>query len=157
MKKIFAILFAFLGITQCVVAQNTTTTASPNVNEQGVILGGYDAVSFLQLKKAEKGTATHAVFYSGATYFFTSAAHKEVFKKSPAAFAPQYGGWCAYAMGNSNELVEIDPETFKIVDGKLYLFYNKYFTNTLKLWNKDEGRLKSTADKNWSKRLALVK
>ena len=46
-------------------------------------------------------------------------------------------------------IVEIDPETFKILNGKLYLFYNKGFTNTLPLWNKDETKLKSKADENW--------
>ena len=60
-------------------------------------------------------------------------------------------GWCAYAMGAKGEKVEVDPETFKIVDGKLYLFYNKFFNNTLESWNKDEARLRSNADKNWSK------
>jgi len=44
----------------------------------------------------------------------------------------------------------VDPETFKIVNGKLYLFYNKFFNNTLKSWNKDEANLKIKADKNWT-------
>jgi hypothetical protein len=54
-------------------------------------------------------------------------------------------------MGSSGEKVDIDPETFKIVDGKLYLFYNRFFNNTLKTWNKDEAHLRSSADKNWMK------
>lgn len=49
------------------------------------------------------------------------------------------------------EKVEIDPETFKLIDGKLYLFYNAYFNNTLKSWNKDEVNLKKKADANWKK------
>ena len=77
--------------------------------------------------------------------------NKEAFKNAPARYEPQYGGWCAYAMGNDGSKVEIDPETFKIVDGKLYLFYNKYFTNTLKSWNKQEPELKKKADQNWQK------
>ena len=76
---------------------------------------------------------------------------KEEFKKNPAQYEPQYGGWCAYAMGDSGEKVSIDPETFKVLDGKLYLFYNKFFNNTLKSWNKDEAKLKKSADANWSK------
>jgi hypothetical protein len=52
-------------------------------------------------------------------------------------------------MGAKGEKVEIDPETFKIIDGKLYLFYNAYFNNTLTSWNKDEKNLKAKADKNW--------
>ena len=54
-------------------------------------------------------------------------------------------------MGNDGSKVEIDPETFKIVGGKLYLFYNRFFNNTLKSWNKNEAALKAKADANWQK------
>ena len=54
-------------------------------------------------------------------------------------------------MGDYGEKVEINPETFKIVDGKLYLFYNAFFNNTLKSWNKNESNLKKKADANWKK------
>ena len=60
-----------------------------------------------------------------------------------------HGNVCAYAMGAKGEKVSVDPETFKIVDGKLFLFYNRFFTNTLKDWNKDESNLKTLADRNW--------
>ena len=85
------------------------------------------------------------------TYNFASASDKDAFVKNPAGYEPQYGGWCAYAMGATGEKVEVDPETFKIIDGKLYLFYNAYFNNTLKTWNKDETNLKKKADTNWKK------
>ena len=75
-----------------------------------------------------------------------------MFLKNPSKYEPQYGGWCAYAMGSAGEKVEINPETFKIIDGKLYLFYNAYFNNTLKSWNKEETKLKSQADTNWKNR-----
>jgi len=88
---------------------------------------------------------------SAQSYRFASAANRDLFKASPARYQPQYGGWCAYAMGAKGEKVEVDPETFKIVDGKLYLFYNKFFNNTLKSWNKDEAGLKTKADVNWVK------
>jgi hypothetical protein len=54
-------------------------------------------------------------------------------------------------MGANGEKVEIDPATFKLFDGKLYLFYNKYFNNTKKKWDKDEANLKTKADANWAK------
>jgi hypothetical protein len=92
-----------------------------------------------------------SVFYLGAVYYFSSVTNKETFKASPAKYEPEYGGWCAYAMGKNGEKVSIDPETFKLVNGKLYLFYNKYFTNTLKDWNKNEATLKKNADVNWPK------
>ena len=74
-----------------------------------------------------------------------------LFKQSPSTYEPAYGGWCAYAMGNSGEKVEVDPSTFKVIDGKIYLFYNFYFNNTLKSWNKMEPDLKAKAEKNWNK------
>ena len=64
--------------------------------------------------------------YNGTTYRFISQQNREEFAKNPARYEPQYGGWCAYAMGKQGEKVEVDPETFKILDGKLFLFYNKY-------------------------------
>jgi len=72
-------------------------------------------------------------------------------KADPERYNPQYGGWCAYAMGDTGEKVSVDPETFKILDGKLYLFYHTFLSNTLNSWNEDEEHLKMEADKNWQK------
>jgi YHS domain-containing protein len=118
--------------------------------EKGIAIQGYDAVAYFS-GKAIKGELSLAVIHQGIRYHFSSTANKEEFKKNPAKYEPQYGGWCAYAMGATGEKVEIDPETFKILNGKLYLFYNKRFNNTLKTWNKDEQALKTKADANWSK------
>ncbi|MFT3908151.1 MAG: YHS domain-containing (seleno)protein [Ferruginibacter sp.] len=120
--------------------------------DEGIAIHGYDPVAYFTDGKAKKGNKElGGVINGGATYYFSSAANKEAFKKNAAAFEPQYGGWCAYAMGNDGSKVNIDPETFKIVNGKLYLFYNKFFNNTLKSWNKDEPRLMKNADANWQK------
>ena len=91
-----------------------------------------------------------AVSHDGITYYFSSLENRQIFQKSPSNYEPQYGGWCAFAMARG-EKVSIDPETFKILDNKLYVFYNKFFNNTLKSWNKDEANLKTSADKNWSR------
>lgn len=116
-------------------------------------LQGYDAVSYFKQNKAIKGKKEISVLFEGAVYCFANASNKELFLKTPSQYVPQYGGWCAYAMGANGEKVNIDPETFKIIDNKLYLFYNAFFNNTLKLWNKDEKNLKSKADSNWKKLL----
>ena len=84
-------------------------------------------------------------------YYFSSQQNLNLFKANPSKYEPQFGGWCAYAMGNTGEKVEVDPETFKILNGKLYLFYNKLFTNTLKSWNKNENKLLNQANANWLK------
>ena len=89
--------------------------------------------------------------YKGVTYFFATTPNLNKFKASPEKYEPSYGGWCAYAMGESGEKVKVDPETFKILDGKLYLFYNSWGNNTLTDWNRNEKGLKPKADQNWKK------
>lgn len=129
-------------------AQSATRAKEFNL-EKGLALQGYDPVAYFTQNKAVKGDKQLAVIAEGVTYNFSSAANKELFKKNYQKYEPQYGGWCAYAMGAANEKVEIDPETFKIINGKLYLFYHSWVNNTLNKWNKDEASLKAKADKNW--------
>ena len=149
MKKILLVVVAFVSLTS--YAQNASKRANEFNLEKKVAIQGYDPVSYFKQNKAVKGKKELASSYEGVIYYFSSQANKESFAKNPSAYEPQYGGWCAYAMGSSGEKVEIDPETFKIIDGKLYLFYNAYFNNTLKSWNKDEINLKKKADANWKK------
>ncbi len=122
-----------------------------NLSKSGLAIEGYDPVAYFTGNKATQGKKEISITYEGVTYYFSTAQNRETFKAAPMKYEPQYGGWCAYAMGAKGEKVEIDPETFKIVNGKLYLFYNKYFNNTLKSWNKDEVQLNANADRNWSK------
>lgn len=117
--------------------------------EKGVAIQGYDPVAYFTQSKAVKGNKQFATTVEGVTYNFASATDKDLFVKDPKKYEPQYGGWCAYAMGATNEKVEIDPETFKIVGGKLFLFYHSWVNNTLLKWNKDEASLKQKADANW--------
>lgn len=119
--------------------------------EKKVAIQGYDPVAYFKQNKAVKGKKEITIIHDGIQYYFSSQANKDAFAKSPLSFEPQYGGWCAFAMGDNGEKVEINPETFKIVDAKLYLFYNAYFNNTLKSWNKNEAALKKKADANWKK------
>ncbi|MBY0517323.1 MAG: hypothetical protein K2P81_10465 [Bacteriovoracaceae bacterium] len=116
--------------------------------QEGYGAAGYDLVSYIQDLKAEAGSKTYSASYNGTVYLFKSVEHKTEFLKSPSLYLPQYGGWCAYAMAD-NDNVEVDPKTFKVIEGKLYLFYNGLWGNTLNKWNKDEVGLKKKADKNW--------
>ena len=127
-KQILILFVALLSVTG--FAQKSR--ASQFNLENKVAIQGYDPVAYFTQKKAVKGKAAMASTYEGVTYYFSSQANKETFTKNPASYEPQYGGWCAYAMGANGEKVEVDPGTFKILDGKLYLYYNAYFNNTLK-------------------------
>jgi len=117
--------------------------------ENGLAIQGYDPVAYFTESKAVKGDKKFAASAEGVIYYFSTAANKELFLKDYKKYEPQYGGWCAYAMGATNEKVEIDPETFKILNGKLYLFYHSFVNNTLTKWSKNEAVLKANADKNW--------
>lgn len=145
-------LTTFLFISSLFFGQKSAEERTKQFNlEKGVAIQGYDPVAYFNSKKAIKGTSKISTKYAGVTYYFSSEENKKTFLANPLKYEPQYGGWCAYAMGENNEKVEIDPETFKIIDGKLYLFYNAFFNNTLKSWNKNEKNLKIKADANWKK------
>jgi len=150
MKKILYFLVALLAATT-LTGQTATKRAKEFNLENKIAIQGYDPVAYFTQKKAVKGKKEITASYEGVTYLFSSQANKETFVKTPTNYEPQYGGWCAYAMGSSGEKVDVDPETFKIVNGKLFLFYNAYFNNTLKSWNKDEANLNKKADVNWKK------
>ncbi len=148
MKQLF--FFIFFSSAFLATAQEQKRIQTFNL-EHGLAVQGYDVVSYFSEAKAVKGIPTYTVLHQGIKYRFSSVANKDEFKKNPSKYEPQYGGWCAFAMGDYGKKVEIDPETFKIVNGKLYLFYNKGFNNTLKSWNKSEAVLKTNADINWAK------
>lgn len=122
-----------------------------NQDKNGLWVDGYDPVGYTKDHKAIKGKKEYAVTYKGTTFYTSSKENQELFKKSPEKYLPEYGGYCAFALGSYNEKVEVDPKTFKVIDGKAYLFYNKLFNNTLTSWNKDEKTLHANAEKNWTK------
>ena len=148
MNKIFVIIILSVFINRGIDAQITLRTKGFNL-DKGLAIQGYDPVAYFTQNKAVKGNKQFAALTEGVTYYFSNSANKDLFIKDYKKYEPQYGGWCAYAMGATNEKVEIDPETFKIVNGKLFLFYHSWVNNTLNKWNKDEANLKAMADKNW--------
>lgn len=151
MKWLLSILLSVTILTNLAAQQPEIRKKIFNLEKTGLAIEGYDPVAYFVNNKAIEGKKDISTFYNGITYRFATPQNRETFKTNPGKYEPQYGGWCAYAMGAKGEKVEIDPETFKIVDGKLYLFYNKYLNNTLTSWNKDEITLKNHADKNWGK------
>jgi YHS domain-containing protein len=151
LRKCILFFFAFITLCQIVWAQDEAGRQKIFNLEKGIAIQGYDPVAYFTEGKAVKGSPSYSVYFQGVTYRFSSESNKNLFKTHPARYEPQYGGWCAYAMGNDGSKVNIDPETFKILDGKLFLFYHSYFNNTLTKWNKDEANLKQRADSNWKK------
>jgi YHS domain-containing protein len=147
MKTIVALLVLASFSISC-FSQSDASRAHHFNLKKSIAIEGYDPVSYFHGKPSE-GKPELKYTYKGATYLFSSKANLDTFKQMPDKYEPAYGGWCAYAMGESGEKVRIDPETFKIVDGKVCLFYNFWGNNTLEDWNADEKKLKASADHNW--------
>lgn len=142
MNKLFYVLFF---VSSFISAQN-------NYNlKKGAVANGYDVVAYFN-NKSLKGSKKITTKYDNVTFRFSSEKNLEAFKKEPQKYIPQYGGYCAYAIAKNGEKVSIDPKTFEIRNGKLYLFYNSWGTNTLKLWLKEKPEeLQKKADRNWQK------
>ena len=116
----------------------------------GTAIGGYDAVSYFDQSEAVLGDASHAVDWKGATWLFSSAANRQRFADNPESFAPQYGGYCSNQMSRGN-LSNIDPEVWRIIDGKLYLFGH----NAGRVrWQTDTDKRILDADGHWQRKLA---
>jgi YHS domain-containing protein len=142
-NKILFLFTFFLSLTHG-IAQDVNY----NVDKK-FIAEGYDVVSYFN-NKAIEGSDSYTFTYRGVKLKFVSQINLTKFKSNPEKFFPQYGGWCAYAMGIDGDKVSINPNTFEIRDGKLYLFYNSWGTNTLELWLKENPiKLQKAATINW--------
>ncbi|HRJ30788.1 MAG TPA: YHS domain-containing (seleno)protein [Cyclobacteriaceae bacterium] len=148
MKHCLSVILIFL-IHQGVAQTNEVRKANFNISK-GIAINGYDPVSYFDGKPV-MGKSEFQWEFNGVVYQFASAANLARFRSSPDKFEPAYGGWCAFAMGDYGEKVKIDPLTYKITSGKLYLFYNFWGNNTLQEWNKNEEQLQRAGDKNWAK------
>jgi YHS domain-containing protein len=134
-----------LMITIGADAQATGGKQFNNVDDNGVILDGYDPVAFFTDNKPVKGNPSFNFQYEGATYHFASQEHLDLFKANPEKYKPQFGGWCAYAV-SLGRVAPIDVNTFSIVNGRLVVQHNQRAVNG---WNKDvQGNL-TLADKYW--------
>lgn len=113
----------------------------------GLAIKGYDSVAYFKAGKARQGIAAFSYQWHGMTWHFASKENRDLFAASPEKYAPQYDGWCAWAMTESR-LAVTDPEVWTIVDGKLYLNCSR---DAYGKWSKDiPGHIKK-ADDIWTK------
>lgn len=133
------------------VAELTRDKEAANSNTNGsVALQGYDPVAYLDDQRAVPGDKMFESAFKGISYRFASAAARDAFNADPARYIPAYGGWCATAMAKGDK-VEIDPKSFKITNGRVFLFYKGLFGDALTDWNKNEPELTIKADAKWKK------
>lgn len=151
MKTLLTLVFITFILVQAIGQTNELRKKNFNA-KKNIALEGYDPVSYFDGKPTE-GKEELKLSFEGIIYQFSTQANLNKFKMKPSLYEPQYGGWCAYAMGETGEKVKVDPETYKIVNGKLYLFYNFWGSNTLEDWNKNEKKLLESGDMNWKKNI----
>lgn len=109
-------------------------------------ISGYDAVAYFTQGEPVEGDEQWQTEYKGAQWLFSSQDNLNKFKADPDAFAPQYGGYCAWAVSVKSDFAPADPKQWAIVDGKLYLNYNASVKNW---WDEDRAGHIAAADKNW--------
>lgn len=142
MKKYFAILF--FGIGLIINAQSIDYNT-----KKGYAVQGYDVVAYFD-GSAKKGSKDFVATYDDVKYKFVSEKNLKKFQENPKQYLPQYGGYCAYAIALKGKKVNIDPNTYEIRNGKLYLFYNSWGNNTLESWLAEApDTLVKQADSNW--------
>lgn len=127
----------------CSVTQ--TATHAFNTDANGAALRGFDAVAYFAANNAVKGDAKYEYVWKGAKWFFSSEENLKTFQADPEAYAPQFGGYCSYAV-SEGYTADGDPEAWKIVDGKLYLNYNK---QVKRKWEQDQGERIEKGKSNW--------
>lgn len=119
--------------------------ASMAAAEEKLAIKGYDPVAYFTDGKPTPGSPEHEAVWREARWRFASAEHRELFLKQPEAYAPQYGGYCAMGVAFGKK-AEVDPEAWTIVDGKLYLNYDKTFREQ---WRAERTAMIKSADEKW--------
>jgi hypothetical protein len=129
-------------------------TANPAIKdyhlpENGrLALKGYDPVAYFERGAAVEGKPMLGSVWRGVEYRFAEHLHRELFNASPGKYLPTYGGWCATAMADGDK-VDIDPENWEVEGGRLFLFYDGFFVNAKKKWDRKQSELEPKADAAW--------
>jgi YHS domain-containing protein len=129
----------------CAGKTNTTSRHPRFYTENAIALDGQDVVAYFTQGKLVMGVSQFKHNWSGTTWMFASAANRDMFAKNPEKYAPQYGGYCAKAAGEGN-LVATQPDAWKIINGKLYLNYDK---KVQAQWMTDVSGNIASANNNW--------
>jgi YHS domain-containing protein len=152
-KLIFllTLLFSLAASSQSGSEKPSDVTKHLNVGKHKLAIQGYDAVAYFTDQASKIGKKHLNYWHDGVQYYFSSEKNRALFVNSPEKYLPQYGGWCAYAMGATGEKVSIDPESYLIDQGKLYLFYHSFFNDTKQKWLENPKELQFKAGQNWRK------
>lgn len=120
------LVVAFVVLVSVLAVHSAYAGSTVNVTPDGVAIGGYDTVAYFTEGEAIPGDPAFTHDWNGATWHFASAGNRDLFIGDPEAYAPQFGGWCAYALSVGTYAAEVDPATaWRVVDDKLYLNWDE--------------------------------
>ena len=128
-----------------VAALGAMPARATTFTEDGLAIRGYDPVAYFDEGAPVEGSAEFETEHDGTTYRFSSAENLAAFEADPERYAPQYGGYCAYAVAFGSK-APTDPEAWKVVDGKLYMNLSKRIQSR---WEEDIPGFIEKADANW--------
>lgn len=153
-RRIFlglALSAAAVGAASLLIGNPATNPASAQqatvFTRDGLAVSGYDPVAYFTESKPVQGNPAIALDHGGARYIFSSEANREAFRKDPAKFAPQYGGYCAWAVSHGAK-ADADPTAWSIHEGRLFLNLNRSVHQS---WVANLPANISRADANWPK------
>ena len=132
------------------ISQSEINSDQVFYQQRGVAIKGTDTVAYFSEGKAVKGDKTYSYQWGNTTWWFKNQENRDLFAQNPEKYAPQFGGFCAWAV-SQNYTAPIDPQAWTIVDGKLYLNYNKSVRNT---WSQDIPGNIAKGNRNWPNLLA---
>ncbi|MFK7996497.1 MAG: YHS domain-containing (seleno)protein [Granulosicoccus sp.] len=144
MLLVLVLLFSNIGLAHAAPPINTLEKALFGFKPNGIAIRGYDTVAYFEQGAPTEGSSNHSTEWMGATWQFASEENLQKFIAAPEDYAPQYGGYCAYGVAQGG-LVKIEPDLFEIVDGRLYLNFDK---DVKKKWLKDIPGFIKQADAN---------
>lgn len=151
--SLLTLLPNFIILALTLIMSSTLSAKKLNLDTNQLALEGYDPVSYF-LEQPKKGYGALQIRHQGVVYYFENEENRLTFSQNPDKYVPAYGGWCAWAMLDGDK-VEVDPLSYKIINGKNHLYYNGFWGDTLAKWNKKsdkegEQNLIKDADKEWA-------
>jgi YHS domain-containing protein len=144
-RKFLVLALLILIAAAFAACSKTESALGVNTDADGFALRGFDAVAYFAADNAVKGNAKYEYVWNGAKWLFSSEENMKKFQADPEAYAPQFGGYCSYAV-SEGYTANGDPEAWKVVDGKLYLNYNK---EVREKWSQNQSDRIEKGKANW--------
>ena len=119
--------------------------ADINKTRDGVAIEGYDPTAYFTESRPVRGDSAHSHQWGGATWYFASEQARKLFTQNPEKYVPQFGGYCSNGLADDHK-IGADPKNWRIIDGKLYLFFSDYGREQ---WSGNVKSLIEAADETW--------